>query len=252
MAKKTRERRSRPRKRRRRAPPPRRPPADPTLVTPEGDPLLFVRARYRLGDRPGDERSRVDEIAQLLNRAPDFGEGNEVDVAPGEKALQFPWYETDAGAKPLQEPMDRRVLAMLTLTDEGLEIETMSQQRMDRCRRRLEGLLGTRVELVETRTKTVAEVLAEPPSGDAQEQVALPPEVVAEMEERMLRQWLDASIPALDGMTPWEAARTPEGRQMLEDLFEYIERRYPRDRRPPGTLAPDYRKARELLGMAKE
>jgi hypothetical protein len=120
---------------------------------------------------------------------------------------------------------------------------------MARCCRRLEELLGERIELIETTTKSVDQALAEPPPEDASEPLNLPPEAVAEMEERMLHRWLNDSIPALDGMTPWEASRTPEGRQMLADLFEYIEQRFPRDRRAPGTISPDYRKAKKLLGL---
>jgi hypothetical protein len=249
MAKKPQKKRPRPRKRRRRAPSPRRLPSGPTLVTPEGDPLVFVRARYRLCDRPGDERSPMDEIARLLDRAEDFGVGNEVDAEPDEETLQFPWYETAPGAKPPQDSMDRRVLAMVTLTPNELEIETMSQQRMARCRRRLEDLLGALIHHAETTTKTVAQVLAEPPPTDAPEPAVLPPEAIAEIEDRMLRQWLDESIPALDGRTPREAARTPEGRQMLEDLFEYIERQQARMRQAPGMFSPDYRKAKTMLGL---
>jgi hypothetical protein len=187
------------------------------------------------------------EIAQTLDQTEDFGAGNEVDLDAGE-GLQFPWYETESGARPPQDPMDRRVLAMVTLTADELEVETMSQQRMARCRRRLEDLLGARIHLAETTAKSVAQVLAEPPPEDAPEPLTLPPEAIAEMEDRMLRQWLDESIPALEGMTPREAARTPEGREMLEDLLAYIERRFPRERRAPGTMSPDYRKARKMLG----
>jgi hypothetical protein len=190
----------------------------------------------------------MDEIAQILSQAADFGEGTEVDLDPGE-GLQFPWYETEPGAKPPPDPMDRRVLAMVTLTTDELEVETMSRQRMARCRRRLEDLLGARIHLAEATAKSAAQVLAEPPPEDAPEPVTLPPEAIAELEERMLRQWLDESIPALEGMTPREAARTPEGREMLEDLLAYIERRYPRERRAPGTMSPDYRKARKMLGL---
>jgi hypothetical protein len=248
MTRKTPRRRPRPRKRRKRAPSRERSPTGPTLVTPEGDPIVFVRARYRLRARPGDERSPMDEIAPLLDQANDFGAGDEFELESG-RALQFPWYETDPGAKPPKDPLDRRVLAMVTLQAEELEVETMSHRRMARCRRRLEDLLHRRIHLVETTAKSAAQVLAEPPPEDVPEPVTVLPEAVAEIEERMLRQWLDESIPALDGMTPREAAQTPEGRQMLEDLFAYIERQQARVRRVPGMFSPDYRKAKKMLGL---
>jgi len=248
MAKKPQKKHPRPRKRRRRAPPPRRPPSGPSLVTPEGDPMVFARARYAPAAGGQDPRAAMDEIARLLAQANDFGEGDEAVLDSG-TVVQFPWFETAPGAKPLAEPIDRRILAIVTLTDGEIEIETMSRQRMARCRRRLQDLLGSRIRLIETTAKSAAEVLSEPPPEDAPEPLVPPPEVVAEMEDRMLRQWLDESIPALDGLTPREAARTPEGRQMLDDLFAYIERQYPRDTRPPGMMSPDYRKAKQMLGL---
>jgi hypothetical protein len=248
MAKKTQGRRTRPRKQRKLAPPPGRPQAGPTLVTPEGDPIVFAHARYTLPAGVASRQAAMAEIAELLARAEDFGEGNEVEVE-SDTMLQFPWYETEPGAKPPADPMDRRILAIVTLKAEEIEVETMSRRRMARCRARLEDLLRTRILLAEMTTRAAAEVLAEPPPADAPEPLVLPPEVIAEMEDRMLRQWLEESIPALDGMTPREAARTPEGRQMLEDLFEYIERRYPRERRAPGMMSPDYRKAKKMLGL---
>ena len=248
MTKKTQGKRPRPPKRRRRAPPPSRPAAGPTLVTPEGDPLVFARARYRLADTPGGQQAAAEEIAQILSHALDFDAGEEAEPEPG-GAWQFPWYETASKAAPLAEPMQRRILAMVTLTADALEVETMSQQRMARCRRRLEDLLGARIHLVETTAQTAAEALAEPPPEDEPEPLVLPPEVIAEMEDRMLRQWLEESIPALDGMTPRAAARTPEGREMLEDLLAYIERQQARVRRAPGMFSPDYRKAKKMLGL---
>ena len=226
MTKKTQGKRPRPPKRRRRAPPPSRPAAGPTLVTPEGDPLVFARARYRLADTPGGQQAAAEEIAQILSHALDFDAGEEAEPEPG-GAWQFPWYETASKAAPLAEPMQRRILAMVTLTADALEVETMSQQRMARCRRRLEDLLGARIHLVETTAQTAAEALAEPPPEDEPEE----------------------SIPALDGMTPRAAARTPEGREMLEDLLAYIERQQARVRRAPGMFSPDYRKAKKMLGL---
>jgi hypothetical protein len=249
MTKKRQGRRTRPRKRRRRPPSSRRPPTARTLVTPEGDPVAFVRARYQFVDRPEGEPPTADRIAQLLDQADDIGPGNQVESPSGEEVVQFPWYETEPGAKPPQDPLDRRILAILTLTATGLEVETMSRQRMARCRQRLEELLGTRIELVETTAKSVTEALAEPQPEDTPEPVVLPPEVVAELEDRMLRRWLEESIPALGGMTPREAVRTPEGREMLEDLFAYIERQQASFPRPPGMMSPDYRKAKEMLGL---
>ena len=65
----------------------------------------------------------------------------------------------------------------------------------------------------------------------------------------MLRQWIDDAIPALGGLTPREAVKTPEGRQRVLELIEYITRDQARMRHAPGLFSPDYRKTRKMLGL---
>ena len=120
MTKRTERRPRRPRKRRRGAPSSRRPPSGPTLTTPEGDPVIFARARYGL--RPGtrDPQAAMADIAQSLRQANDFGASDGME--PGsDETLQFGWYETHPDAKPLPDPLSRRVLALVTLQAETLE-----------------------------------------------------------------------------------------------------------------------------------
>jgi len=190
----------------------------------------------------------MDEVLHILAQQDGFGLGDDLAPEP-DGSLQFSWYEVGPGKKPLASPMDRRVLATLTLTPETLELGTMSEARLARCRQRLERLLGAGLHLLHAEVKSMEQTLAEPPPEDAPEPVLPPPEVIAELEERMLRQWLDESIPALEGKTPREAAKMPEGRQMLEDLFDYIERHQKGRPSPPGMFSPDYRKTKGMLGL---
>jgi len=229
-------------KRRKRSRPagPCRPRGRPHLVTPEGDAVVFVTARYQHGD--------MAAIRQILSQAVDFDLDDDLEPGP-DGELQGGWYETDPGARPMPPPGGRRVLAVLTLTPTTLEVETMSEERLENCRRRLDELLGDRIRLMETRRKSVNQALQEEPPADAPEPLILPPEVLAEIEEQMLRQWIDDSIPALGGLTPREAVKTPEGRQRLLDLFDYIERQQAERPTAPGIFSPDYRKAKKMLGL---
>ena len=93
------------------------------------------------------------------------------------------------------------------------------------------------------------QAIAQEPPADAPEPLILPPEAIADLEERMLRQWVDESIPALGGMTPRQAVRTPEGRQRVLDLLDYIERQQASHPPPPGMFSPDYRKVKKMLGL---
>jgi hypothetical protein len=236
MAKKKGKRPRRPRK----PAPPRRPSRGPRLTTPEGDPLVFAGALYH--------HDALDEIRQRLREADDFDWDESLESGP-DSPFQVVWLEIDPGATSPPDPLSRRILATLTLTPTTLEVETTSRRRRRTCRRRLEQLLGDRIHLEGMETKSAAQALREPPSQPEPEPLLLPPEVIAELEERMIRHWLDESIPALGGLTPREAAKTPEGRALLADLFDYMAHDQGRRAMLPGMFAPDYGKAKKMLGL---
>jgi len=182
----------------------RRPTGAPSLATPEGDALVFVSARYQ-HDAPV-------EIRQILARADGFDLDDETEAEP-DGSLQFAWFETRAGAPGLFAPIGRRILAHLTLTATTLEVEVMSQPRLNDCCQRLEQLLGERIRLTKRASKSVGQMLRESEPGPEPEAPFIPPpEVIAQLEEQMLRRWIDESIPALGGLTPRQAVKTVEGR----------------------------------------
>ena len=211
------------------------------LVTPEGDALVFTNAHY--------QHAALEEIRQILEQAGDFGTDDDLEPEP-DGSLHFAWFETRPEARSLHAPIGKRVLASLTLTPTTLEVEAMSRQRLDDCCQRLEQLLGDRIHLVGTKAKSVSQALRESkPRTEPKEPVMPPPEVIAEIEERMLRQWIDDSIPALGGLTPREAVKTPEGRKRVLELIDEAGRIQERIKTTPGAFAPDYRKVKKMLGL---
>ena len=237
MSKKRRKRRDRSRKPARS----RRPAGGIQLVTPEGDALVFTNAHY--------QHAAMEEIRQILKQAGDFGLDDDLEPEP-DGSLHFAWFETGPGKRSLHAPIGRRVLANLTLTPTALEVEAMSQQRLDGCCQRLEQLLGDRIHLVGTEAKSVGQALRESKSPpEPKEPVMPPPGVIADLEEKMLRQWIDDSIPALGGLTPREAVKTPEGRRRVLELIDEVEQMQKRMRKAPGVFAPDYRKVKKMLGL---
>jgi hypothetical protein len=60
--------------------------------------------------------------------------------------------------------------------------------------------------------------------------------------EQLEERWIDEPVPALGGLTPRQAARTPKARTELDELLRDFEAK-----RGPGTF--DARRLRELLGM---
>jgi hypothetical protein len=222
---------------------PRRPaPRRPGVVTPEGDPLAFASAQYR--------HAALDKVREILTQADDFGLDDELEPE-ADNSLEFPWFETRPDSPSLHAPLlGQRVLANLTLTPTTLVIEAMSQQRLDDCCRRLEQLLGDDIHLVGTETKDVSQALRERKARDtAHEPFVPPPEFIAEIEDKMLRQWIDESIPALGGLTPRQAVKTPAGRRQVLELIDQAGHMQKSIRKTPGTFAPDYRKVKKMLGL---
>jgi hypothetical protein len=211
------------------------------LVTAEGDALVFTSTRY--------QHAALEEIRQTLKQAEDFGIEDDLEPEP-DGSLHFPWYETRSGVRSLFKPLGQRILANLTLTPTTLEVEAMSQQRLDDCCQRLKRLLGDRISLVGTKAKSARQALRESKPRPKPEEPVMPsPEVIAEIEEKMLRQWIDDSIPALGGLTPREAVKTPEGRQQVLELIAEAGRMQKMIKKTPGTFTPDYRKVKKMLGL---
>ena len=220
---------------------PRVPPGGIHVTTPEGDEIVFTSAHY--------EHAALEDILSVLRQADDFGLDDDLEPE-SDGSRQFPWFETRPGASKPFAPIGQRVLANLTLTPTALEVEAPSLRRLEDCRRRLEQLLGDRIRLVETKAKGVDQALRESkPRAEPEKPFIPPPELIAELEEKMLRQWIDESIPALGGLTPREAVKTREGRRQVLELIEYSVQIQSRMPQTPGMFAPDYRKVKKMLGL---
>ncbi len=209
-----------------------------SLTTPEGDKLTSTSAHYR--------HAALAEIRQILTGADDFGLDDDLEAKP-DGTLEFPWFETDPDKPTLFAPIGQRVLAHLTLTPDSLEVETMSPERMERCSQCLEQLLGERISPAKLRSRRRR--AAKPSPAKSTEPFTPPPEFIAQIEEQMLQQWIDESIPALRGLTPRQAIKTPEGRQQVLDLIDYAQQQQQMMKNVPGMFSPDYNKVKKMLGL---
>jgi hypothetical protein len=78
----------------------------------------------------------------------------------------------------------------------------------------------------------------------------LPPEVRLKLEEHARQHWVtwfDVPVPALNNMTPREAAKSEEGRELLESLLLDYERHD--DDSNENLMRPDVPELRRKLGM---
>lgn len=171
------------------------------------------------------------------------------------RLAELPGFDIDDDDDQLVETVeleDGRVIRRGTVrrTEAGtLVLDTNALERL----RRLQGLLleiepGARLvsESSVPWERAVAEQADQPdePDGDR-----VPPEVEAELLDELMwaeeQRWLDASVPALGGLTPREATATPSARPELEALLDDLEWR--RTRMGGGGL--DARRIRSALGL---
>jgi len=178
----------------------------PRLVNTDGEDLCPHVADFEVADAPA--------LEQRLREHPDFG----WDEAPG----RFSWLAPESeGLQP-----GRKILAGFEFVGDHLTAEVNSAERLDRLHELLASLGEVRLVGARATPIDVAGGAGQPPvplddlpSVDEPEPVtAMPPEVRAAVMRtlrEMNRRWVDTSVPALDGLTPRQACRTPEGRRKV-------------------------------------
>jgi hypothetical protein len=167
------------------------------LVTTDGEPMVLCEARLTV-THPGVAAEFFDTEFDREN----IGE------------QRWTWL-TDTGT----------VLGNLRFDADILIVEAMNEQRFDALLDTLEEL-DTTVKLVsEKRTPAVETLVTAQAGGPAPEPGLLPaddPEIAAFLDQHIRgyeQQWLDESIPALDGRTPRQAAADPTRRDDLIRLL---------------------------------
>ncbi len=162
----------------------------------------------------------------------------------------FPWLK-EGNAR--HKSWRNTILGNIRIEGERLTIEVNSDERAARIREEVEKRLGDQARYRGTVLHSVEKMLADDAEQDGQAQALepLPPELqekLLEITEAHWNDWIHEKIPALGDMTPLEAAKDPEGRELLEALLLEIQRR----RLPQ---LPDYDpvpRLRARLGLERE
>ncbi|MBK8977774.1 MAG: hypothetical protein IPM29_17845 [Planctomycetes bacterium] len=199
--------------------------ASPATVTnTDGDPLELQRATFAVRD--------FAALGAALASRPDIEPADHDDGGASAPPSQWVWFgEARRG--------QRSLLARLEHVGDQLLVEVDSRARLERVRAWLESIPGVR--FVRSR-----ELDGPPPLDDA---LGAGPELTPESREEIMRvleqymlAWVDEPIPALDGRTPREAVRDPDGRRRVELLI----RTMPDPGGIPGLRAPREAIRREL------
>jgi hypothetical protein len=193
----------------------------PVMQNTDGDPLLLTKDDFAL-EAPRDEVAR--QLASLTGvQEPEQEGGNTVFVV------------TKAG-NPRHRSWDNTVIGRIVVSETRLTVETNSTRRADSLQSavetHLQGVVRFRLRKEENTAQLMATARESVATRPQRPDEMLPSEAAAlrQFRERHMRDWLEEAIPALDGLTPRQAAQLPRARRKLETLlkeFEQTEARLP-------------------------
>jgi len=214
----------------------------PLLVTPEGDLIVLSKAQYRVTNstkassilKSSKEFAYLDteENALRFDWVPDVG-----DDPPPAAVLKLPGtlaITTDLQIAPDDGESEWfRVWGNLSLYQDRLVIECVSDQRLHRCKKVVEGLLTGVVEHLGDEYKEINHDTDESEPEDerrgGEDELSydeLSPPLqrgIKRYFEDYYEKWLNTNIPWLGNITPLQASKTPDGRARLDDLLKDME-----------------------------
>jgi hypothetical protein len=218
----------------------------PPVYTPEGHLFVAGTARYAVTD-PWAVEERLDQTEELICVGP---------ADEDETALAYVWLLTDRSHVP-EIPIEgeglimqtnfaiesakitRRSLGDIRLWRNRLELSCMSRERLKAGKALLKKTLGRLIRHLGDEYQDTETLLA---SAEAafplrrRESLSETKKAIArQMMMDQYQEWLDESIPALDGESPRQAAQDSAMRGQLEELLktvEYMEEQRRRDGEP--------------------
>jgi hypothetical protein len=190
----------------------------PEIRNTDGDPMEPAIIRYAF--QAASVAQVVERIKAVLDRVAD-GPDEEVeerDASGHPVKVVVPYVRP-----PLHEGMMDVVLAARFIVEShSVTVEVNSVNRATEMKRLVEQRLGDLLSFVSEESAPLGSFMSMQHPG----QMAggeMPPEVREALDKHMRdlqEKWLTQSIPALGGLTPQEAAKTREGRLMLESLLD--------------------------------
>jgi hypothetical protein len=210
--------------------------ADLRVVNAEGDELEFCSAVYRVEDE--------ESVIARFEAATQFEADNSNDAA----VRTFAWLEQ--GVEGL-----RRSYGRIEIRDGKLRLECNSRKRLAIGRQLVEkygyGVIEHLGDSFQSLEALKREALAEKPRAKGA-YAPLPPEVerevISKVKAEHYARWVDEPLPALEGRTPRQAARSEVGRRQLEDLLRTMENAEERSRQQGG-VAFDFVALRKALDL---
>ena len=182
----------------------------PDLATTDGDPLLLTQVHFRVDDAVA--------LGLALDAEP------ELERNPAQPA--WSWVQRNEDGAP------GATHALMRLREGRLVVETLSAERAAAARELVERAAGDAVAHKATTHEHPEAALRRGARPDEPVR-EIPPDLAFELSQehcaRYYREWLDMEVPALEGMTPRAASRSPAMRGRLVDLLKDFEQLYERE-----------------------
>ncbi len=209
----------------------------PRLQNTDGDDLLLTEDRWIF-----DPAMRSELLTRMAS----------IDGAHAEEPDDPQLFTFLRAGNRMHKEWDTTVVGHAELGDGVLRVETNSIARADALRERIEKVCAGRIRQHIRSHSDPAALLdrksTSPPAPVSRQRTPEENAMVREMKDRHYATWLNDPIPALDGKTPREAARTKSGREKLDALLKDLEIT---EAHEPESARFNVRRLREALGLAR-
>ena len=206
-------------------------PSLPKMHNTDGDPIEMHRLDFDIDSAEGVLRALADlDLGRTSDEVLADAERN-----PLGQITRMEWLWKKSGNE-MHNSLSNTILGRLEIKDRKLIAEANSAHRARELRTLIESRLGDaarfRTDTIQSLEKLLADRppfnAAKAPAQGKADELAEHPEIKAAMQNFMAQHfehWVSESIPALDGRTPLDAVRDPEGREKVLALVIDAERR---------------------------
>ncbi len=193
------------------------PPNQPRMHNTDGDPMEYRQLEYSYSN------GSVGEVAGRINSVLDsIVDGPEPAVEERDTAGQPTKIVISNVRTALNSSMlDTILFARIIVESGSVTVEVNSVNRAERVKKELRKL-GDLLSFVK-QTEIAVDPMNPPPGAAPIDPKDMPPEILEALQEKMREyqeKWLTQPVPALQGMTPLEASKSPEMLPVLEALLD--------------------------------
>ena len=190
----------------------------PQLKNTDSDDLSINKIHYSLTCSPQQAFDALANMAAGIKKS-ELSEDGIYDSSHQLVEISFPWCKM---GNDVHKDWKNTVYGHIIVKEGSLTVEVNSAERAQSVLAEINSRLNKKeATYLHTEQKTIEEMLAEPhekkpnPCDDSPELQGM----LKELSHQHWVSWLDSNIPALNHVTPREAAKTVLGRERLEALF---------------------------------